>query len=174
MLMVGRRPEYVPMVTSNWMSSSRAGNGVRVDRRVHDTYEHALIERYWRDPDFVWLFAANPADTNFVHGWLCGELTDVGPLLHYVYVRRRMRDTAALKLGVCEALMRSFINPVDYGDEGRLTHTRTTPAWEAWARRHLDSDAPAFGETFFNPYLAFNEFCPWRQKPCAQCGAARG
>lgn len=157
-LMVGRRPEFVPMVTSNWMTSSRVGTGVRVDRRVHDVYEHALIARYWRDPDFVWLFAANPTDTNFVYGWLCGELTDVGPLLHYVYVRRRMRDTKALKLGVAEALMRTFTGrervPV-------VTHTRTTPAFENWTRGSGLSIADSY---FFNSYLAFDEFCPWRKK----------
>lgn len=155
-LMVGRRPEFVPMVTSNWMTSSRVGTGVRVDRRVHDVYEHALIERYWRDPDFVWLFAANPTDTNFVYGWLCGELTDVGPLLHYVYVRRRMRDTAALKLGVADSLIQLGLTG---STTPRLTHTRTTPAWEAYAR-----GGRSFDETFFNPYLAFDEFCPWRKR----------
>lgn len=161
-LMVGRRPEYVNMVTSNWISSGWHGNGVRVDPRVYNTYEHALIERYWRDPDFVWLFAANPQDTNFVYGWLCGELTDVGPLLHYVYVRRRMRDTAALKLGVAGALLQTFAKDAPTAE--RLTYTRTTPAWEQYLRRHADDDSFPFAETFFNSYLAFDEFAPWRRR----------
>ena len=79
-LMVGRRPDYVPMVTSNWIRSSYHGLNPRLDTRVHDTYEHALIERYWKDPDFVWLFAANPEDTNFVHGWLWNRAGNVGGL----------------------------------------------------------------------------------------------
>ena len=149
------------MVTNNWVTSGVEHRDRRVDRRVYTTYEHALIERYWKDPDFVWLFAANPEDTNFVYGWLCGELTDVGPLLHYVYVRRRMRDTRGLKLGVCDALLRTFIGEATE----RLTHSRTTPAWEAWIRRYhaLEQEPPLFRETFFNPALAYDEFCPWRK-----------
>lgn len=157
-LMVGRRPEYVPMVTNNWVTSAVEHRDRNVDRRCFTVYEHALIEKYWKDPDFVWLFAANPTDTNFVYGWLCGELTDVGPLLHYVYVRRRMRDTRDLKLGVAEALLRAFVGP---SFSGRLTHTRTTPAWESYLRRQRGG---LLGETFHNNYLAFDEFCPWRKR----------
>jgi hypothetical protein len=145
-------------VTNNWVSSGVEHRDRHVDRRVYTTYEHALIERYWKDPDFVWLFAANPTDTNFVYGWLCGELTDVGPLLHYVYVRRRMRDTRDLKLGVAGALLQEF---VQHEHVDRLTHTRTTPAWEAWLRRNSNG---LCAETFHNPYLAYDEFCPWRKR----------
>lgn len=159
LLMVGRRPEYVPMVTNNWIrSGEQCGLGYRVDSRVWTTYEHALIERYWREPHMQWLFAANPADTNFVHGWLCGEHTDLGPVLHYLYVRRSMRDKGLIKLGVAEALLRTFLGQYQALPVPRLTHTRTTSAWERLC--HSGRTEALFEESFYNPFLAFQEFRP--------------
>ncbi len=159
-LMVGRQPSYVPMVTNNWLMSAGAREGMfgrDCPYRVWTTYEHALIERYWNDPGMLWLFAANPVDTNYVYGWLCGEHTDAGPVLHYLYVRRSMRNSRAVQPGVAQALMETFVGvplPVD-----RVTYTRTTPAWE----RKIGSD-PAFRglarEFLCNPYVAFKEFGP--------------
>lgn len=159
--MVGRRPAFVPMITNNWLMSAERGPMVsRVDRRVYTTYEHALIERYWADPGMVWLFATNPADTNFCYGWLCGEHTNMGPVLHYLYVRRSMRNSASVHLGFSEVLLRTFIGGQDPHVE-RLTHTRETPDW----RRMLERDEPVRSladEWFFCPYLGFAEFAPER------------
>lgn len=151
---VGRRPEYLAWVMNSWILSSEHDNALRADRRVHTTYEHALIERYWKDPGFTWLFAVNPDDTNFCYGYLCGEATDVGPVLHYVYVRRRMRDSRTLGLGVANTLLQQFTRGQD---TARITYTRSTPA----GRRFIARQA-AGTEWFSNPYLAFSEFAPWR------------
>lgn len=160
LLMVGRAPSYVPMVTNNWiMSCGTSGMfGRAVDHRVWTTYEHALIERYWKDPGMVWLFATNPHDSNFVHGWLCGEHTDAGPVVHYLYVRKSMRDSPVVYLGVAQALMEAFLSGLQLPVQ-RITHSRNTPAFE----RKVAKDARFGGlarEWFYNPYVAFAEFGP--------------
>lgn len=160
-MMVERRPEFWPMAASNWLKSSvepwRPGGDVRVWR----TYEHALVERAWKDPGMVWLFAADPTDTNFVHGWLCGEHTDAGPIIHYLYVRKRMRNSRALYLGVADALFETFMTGVT---ADRITHSRTTAAGEAWAARQVTTTGTPKYEWFYNPYMMFREFRPDRPK----------
>lgn len=152
-MMVGRRPEYFAMVASGWIRSSEEPWRPGGDPRVWRVYEHALIERAWKDPGMVWLFAVNPTDTNFVYGYLVGEHTDAGPLIHYVYVRKRMRNSRSVYLGVADALLTTFL--VGTSPE-RITHSRTTTFGEAWTKRH-----PQY-EWFYNPYMAFQEFRPER------------
>lgn len=153
---VGRRDDFVPFVTSSWIQSAERGAAMRVPQKVWSTYEHALITKYWNDPNHTWLFATNPADTNFVYGYLCGLGTDAGPVLHYLYVRRRMRDSAALRFDVAGTLLRTFVSGLR---QDRITHTRTTPAWERKLRED-EAFCDLAGEWFYNPYLAYYEFLP--------------
>ena len=158
--LVGKAPAYVPWVTNSWVRSSRPGYFPNADPRIHTTYEHALIERYWRDPVMAWVFAARPEDTNFCYGYLCGEHTDIGPVLHYLYVRRSMRDSRELRLGVAETLVRGFLSGLQLPVE-RITYTRESKAWKRKLYRDRRFRNLA-DEWFFNPYLAFDQF-----RPCA-------
>lgn len=159
----GRRPAFVPMVTNNWLLSGERGPlASRVDRRVYSTYEHALIERYWKDPGMVWLFATNPADSNYAYGWLCGESTNVGPVLHYLYVRGSMRNSRDVYTGFAEVLLRTFIGGCGHTiPVPRVTHTRTTPAFERMLARD-ESVRGLADEFFYNPFIGFAEFAPNR------------
>ena len=156
--LVGRNPSYVPWVTASWIRSTTPGPYVGVDPRVHDTYEHAMIEGYWRDPNMAWVFAAKPEDTNFCYGFLCGEHTNIGPVLHYLYVRRTMRDSADLKLGVAETLVRGFLSGTPI-PAARITYTRDTKLWQRKLRDDWEFKGLA-KSWFFNPYLAFDQFRP--------------
>lgn len=160
-MMVGRRDDFVPMVANNWLMSGERGAPLRVQRQVYMTYEHAHLEKYWKDPTVLWLFACNPQDTNYCYGWCCGLHTDVGPVLHFVYVRRSMRDSRALQLGVAESLLRTFIGtplPV-----ARVTHTRTTPAFENMLAKN-DTVRDLAGDWLYNPWLGYEEFLPCRSR----------
>lgn len=151
--LVLRRPvlDDVPFLTNSWLRSYRdSGAAIRhVPNDVYHLLHHRIIERLWRDEQVTWLVACYPQDTSFIYGWLCGENTDAGPVLHYVYVRRSMR-----KFGVATHLVNTF---ADGHDRGFMTHL--TRGWEG-----LVSTLPT--EFDYNPYFLYQEFrLPFTKKP---------
>lgn len=139
-----RTPEDIPFISSAWMNSARrASHAKDVPRMVFDHHEHALIQRLWRDPGVTWLVGCHPSDTTFAYGFLCGEATDAGPLLHYTYVKGDDR-----RFGVAGALLEAFLRgqPRD-----RAFTSRMTPTWGALLDR---STRFRREDWLYNPWLA--------------------
>lgn len=139
-----RRPtnDDVAFITRSWLKSNRDAPMVQhVGNDVYYTLHHRIIERLWRDQRVTWLVACYPTDTTFIYGYACGEATNTGPILHYVYVRRSMRD-----MGVAQHLVATLADGADRG-----YHSHLTSGWGHSARK--------FGITWvYAPYMAFEEF----------------
>lgn len=143
-----RMPEDIPLVTDAWLRSYAGSVLAReLDSEVYRHHEHALIQRLWRDPGVTWLMAAPPDAGTFAYGFLCGEATDAGPVLHYIYVKRDDR-----RLGIGGELLTTFLEgqPRD-----RAFYTHRTRDGEALLRSRF---APS--EVLYDPYLAWE--APWR------------
>lgn len=113
----------VPFITSAWHRSYRRGSVVRdVPDDVYHHHQQTLIQRLWRDRGVTWLLACHPRDTTFAYGFLCGEATDAGPVLHYLYVKGDDR-----KFGVGGEMLDSFMagQPRD-----RAFYTHRTRVWD--------------------------------------------
>lgn len=135
----------VPFITHAWMEGAKHTapyRGILGPIRSH--YEHRLIEEAWRDPRVVWLVAAWPQDVNFCYGFLCGEATDAGPMVHWVYVRKHMT-----RMGVGTALMEDFLRGQDR-TKGIITHE--TP--EGLALIH--GGGGRLGSYVYNPFPWWN------------------
>lgn len=103
----GRVAEDVPFVTAAWMRASKFAlpySRMGAELPVQEHHIHRHIERLWRDRHVTWLVAAWPEDLNVAYGFLCGEATDAGPVLHWLYVRGQFR-----RLGVGTALLGEFM-----------------------------------------------------------------
>ena len=133
----------VRFVTSSWLNSFREAGAFNkhVGNDLYFAQHHSLIAALWNDPRTTKLLAVFPEDTAFIYGWLVGTGSDVGPIVHYTYVRNSMRGR-----GVATALVNAF----GQGADGFVSHL--TPAWEALER---GMDGPRFR---YSPYLAFTDF----------------
>ncbi len=157
--LVGREAAYIPFATAQFMHNSRQASLVRdVPREVQDHHQHALMERWWNDPGVTFLFAAHPPDTNFVFGYLVGESTDQGPLLHWLLVRRSMRG-----MGIARELLRAFLG----GQQGTLGYyTHSTPHWrrvlDGRDARQLTGDGTPFSVYQEHPWV-YNPYLLWEQ-----------
>lgn len=143
-----RQAEYVPFATAQWMHNARDCDAMRhVPRAVYDHHQHATIERLWNDPGVMWLFAAHPPDPNYVFGFLVGEHTDAGPVLHWLLVRRDMRG-----FGVARALLAAFLGPV-------VSTGTPAPAWYTHGTAHWRR---ALTEAKSEPFSAWAwQYNPW-------------
>jgi GNAT superfamily N-acetyltransferase len=150
--LVGRAPEYVAFCAAAWMNAGRDSDAMaHVPRAVYDHHHHAQLERLWNDPGCTFLFAAHPPDPNFVFGYLIGEATNAGPVLHWLHVRRSMRG-----FGVARALLAAFLQ-----GQVPLEHRRA-PAWYSqgnptW-RRLVDA---AQSEPWTRWAWQYNPFLLW-------------
>jgi hypothetical protein len=150
MLLRAPTADDVPFVTSGWLNSYRRGSAVRdVPNDVYYHHEQALIQRLWRDKGVTWLIGCHPSDTTFAYGFLCGEATDAGPVLHYTYVKGDDR-----KFGVAGELLEAFLagQPRD-----RAFYTHKTPTWDYLLKR---SSRFRMEDWLYNPWLAWSP--AWR------------
>ena len=141
----------VPFITNSWLESyrDRGWANRHVPNRVYFLYHHRIIEKLWKAPGVTWMVACLPSDTTFILGWLCGEMTNAGPVLHFVYVKASNR-----RMGVATHLVEAFR---DGAPRGFITHL--TSGWEG-----LESELP--GEYVYCPYMVFDEFrLPSAAKP---------
>jgi GNAT superfamily N-acetyltransferase len=146
-----RDAAYVPFATAQWFHNGQnAAAMTHVPRDVYAHHHHAMMERLWNDPGVTWLFAAHPPDPNYVFGFLVGEATNAGPVVHWLLVRRDMRG-----FGVARALLAAFLGPVQSTIEpGPAWYTTSTPHW----RRCL---AEAKSEPFTAHRWQYNPFLQW-------------
>jgi hypothetical protein len=114
----GRVKEDTAFVTAAWVRAARYCPPHRfVDPDVRDYHVHRGIERLWKDPKVTWLVAAWPEDLQIAYGFLCGEITDAGPVLHWLYCRKHMT-----LMGIGTALVTEFTKGVD-ASRGYYTST---------------------------------------------------
>lgn len=153
-------PADVPFITSAWMHGAiKLGPYDGVPNPVRSHHLHRQIERLWADQRTVWLLAAWPKDVNFIYGFLAGQATDRGPVLHWLYVRRDMR-----RLGVATALMADFLA----GQEpARLFVTSDSAHWRGFERA---SSATRGHVAVYDPWLLWDP--TWNAADAAGMGGS--
>lgn len=121
---------------ANWQDSPTVR---RVDRDTFYVEERRVFERLLNEATV--LVATSRNDLDYVLGFLLGEASDVGPVLHWCYVRHAVR-----RLGIARALVETFCA----GQVGTRWFTRWTPSGAA----ALTRDGRARDGFNHNPYLS--------------------
>ncbi len=147
----GRIDSDVPFITRSWLKSYRdemrfTGND------VYYANHHGIIERLWVDPGVTWLVAAWPKNPVYIMGYLCGEASVQGPIVHYVYVRHAAEGENLRRLGIATRLLDTFLEGQDTTRRIWYTHS-TVAARAALAGKHSVAQGAAGWE--YNPYLAY-------------------
>lgn len=109
-----KRDDDRGFIYKNWLRSYRDSEGW-VSNTVYYWHQHRIIDRLWNDPGVVWLVAVSQADPTHIYGFLCGEQTDAGFVVHYVYVRQVFR-----RKGVATALVCALQGQLDPGQAESL------------------------------------------------------
>lgn len=111
-------------VFDGWLQSNR-GLATRLHAPMELYYHHQReqVMKLWSDGGVTWLVACMPKDPEFIYGWLCGEGSDAGPVLHYVYTKQSAR-----RLGVATALLGAFLHGQDVAG-AKLWCTHWTADW---------------------------------------------
>lgn len=88
------------MIASSWLKNFRPASP-EVSPLVYANHQSRLIDRLIERNSAV--VACSPQDGNHIYGWICGAvymMTD--PVIHYVYVKRAMREFGIGKRLVAE------------------------------------------------------------------------
>lgn len=147
----------IPKLTKDWIRSYRSAPAVaEIGSDIYAANQHRLIEELWDDG--VWLVAHPAPFPTFIVGWLCGELSDRGPIVHYVYVRHSFHPDGdggekvpARGRGIARALVETFTREVQ-SKRYWFTHM-TRDAKLALSGRMAPAPGAAGWE--YNPYLAW-------------------
>lgn len=144
----------IPYITDSWLKSYQDAPAMAgVGRDVYRANEHDLIESLWDDA--TWLVATVPTIPDFVAGWMCGEATDRGPIVHYVYTRNSFNGpdgkVPARKQGIATALVSTFLEGMP---RGRVWYTHETHLARHALRGKLAPQPGAPGWEY-NPWLAW-------------------
>lgn len=108
-------PDEWSFITSTWLRSYRSFFIPGVTNQVYYASEQSAIEQMWKAPNVVWLVAAAEGYPTYCLGWLCAELTDAGPVVHYVYTRHAVgKDVEIRRLGIATALVETFLRDIPH------------------------------------------------------------
>lgn len=127
-------------ITHTWLHTHRHFGDwhVRMDREVymrcHRLVVHRLIEAH------ATLVAYDPEDPRVILGFLCGDNYASAPVVHFIYVRDRLR-----RFGVAKALMLEL---------GWVTSAPIIATHWTSAVKSLQQQRPIM----FNPYYAFQDY----------------
>lgn len=143
----GKTEDDRAFLFKSWLRSYRNSCGWE-SNTVYYWHRHKLIEHLWDDPTAVWLVAVSPKDPTMIYGFLCGEATDAGYVVHYTFVRQVFRKVGIATALVC-ALQGQLEPDVEKLDTTTITHM--TPAARAIIRGKYANLA------IYNPYHAFYE-----------------
>ena len=115
---------------------------------------HRILEALYKAPNVTWLVAHDLERPNYILGWLCGELTEETPILHYLYTRNRFRARAKgpkavnVKLSIATTLWQTWLGDHPIGDGGQYTHISRD--WRPFLR-HLGLER----KWLCNPYALY-------------------
>lgn len=123
------------MVFNSWLKSYRDSPMVRgVPNTAYYTAHHEIISRILEAQGLHAFVACNPDDADSIFGYLIGEATTKGPVVHWLYIKHAFRGWQ-----IAKALFGAF-NP----KSAPFIYTHRTRNSE-----HLLGDL----EATFNPYL---------------------
>lgn len=113
-----------------------------------------FIRELWLDG--TWLVVHPEHDPTFVVGWMVGEGSDRGPIVHYVYVRHSLRGvrkpaTPARRHGIATAMVTAFL---DGQDATRVWYTHRTALGDL-ALSGRCAPQPGAPGWEYNPWLAW-------------------
>lgn len=100
-------------VASTWTQSL-----LTADRKLTKSDVNTTIDRVLDDPEARVILACEPTRYDVIIGWLCYTLTPTSRVIHYVYVRDKMR-----RRGVASQLYRKAFPR----DAGKLVYTFRGP-----------------------------------------------
>lgn len=124
------RPTDQGYIASTWADSITLGN-VRWDKkRAARSGLNVVIDRLLDDPAVRILIASEPTKTDAILGWLCYTPLPASRVVHYVYVREKIRHR-----GIGAALYRKAWPE----DRGKLVYTMRGPDAESLVQRYRDA-----------------------------------
>jgi hypothetical protein len=155
-------PADVPKITKDWLRSYRDAPAMRgLGNDIYYANLHSRIEELWDSA--TWLVATVGNHPDFNAGWLCGEHTNRGPILHYVYTRHSFETgdgkVSARQRGIAAALVGRFLEGItpEPGRQMRVWYTCSTPLGERCLSGRL-APAPGAAGFEYNPWLL------WRRR----------
>lgn len=121
------RPTDQGFIAATWVDSISPRHHEQWDEREH---VNRLVDRLLDDAAVRILVASEPTRTDVILGWLSYTPMPASRIVHYVYVRDRMR-----RRGIASALYRKAFPR----DVGKLVWTMRGPDTEALVKHYRDS-----------------------------------
>lgn len=120
-------------VVDSWLSSFRQSHwrGPVRDSRYREVYGREVDELLDTIGTNV-LIDCNPDDHEQIFGWACWTAGEVGPVLHYCYVKAPYRDTKGQEqphIGI------RLLRHLKAADGLRMSFTFRTPQWDKFRSR---------------------------------------
>ena len=121
------RPTDQSFIASTWVDSMKLGT----KRSTHPRAGlNATVDQLLDDAAVRLLIASEPSRQDVILGWICYTPMPGSRIIHYVYVRERMR-----RRGIAAALYRKAFPR----DVGKLVYTMRGPDAESLAKRYRDA-----------------------------------
>lgn len=153
------RREDIPLVTNSWMKNARKCYAYKgCPSAVYDKQHHRIIARLI--PRCVMIIACNERDPSEIYGWTCAEVIDNFLVVHYVWVRERLKSRHDLNqegrkgFGVGTMMLQPLLkHPHLRG----LVYTEETQAGKYWLQ-HLHETGRLQWEPVYNPFQLYASF----------------
>ncbi len=145
--LIGNRSEQ-GYILKTWLDNYRRNYTSRfIPNEVYYWHHHKLIEALYDRPGAKWLVASHPEEPSVIFGFLCGERAAEAPIVHFCFVKSKLR-----RFGVASALVDELAKGYE---TPALIATHMTPDFQRF--RHA---APVI----YNPYVAYYGLEPGWQK----------
>lgn len=150
-------PDEWAFITSTWLRSFRTHAPAGVSNQIYYAATQNALEQLWKTPNVVWLVACAEGYPTFMLGWLAAELTEAGPVIHFVYVRHAVDKSVEIRrLGIATALVETFLRDTN---PRTVWYTHSTPSARALlSAKGLHAPAPGQPGWEYHPYMFYKYF----------------
>jgi len=144
----------LPFIKAGWLNSFRDGRTVRgvpnsIYFRMQDKVTSHLLARS------LCVVACDQDEPDELHGFLCCEIAEGIPTVHYVFVRQGSR-----RMGVAQRLLSAFLSQEQ--DPTMVVYTADTPQWYPVLRNRE--------KEYLGVSWVYDPFMVWRLLPANWAG----
>ena len=92
------RDTDMALVYSTWLRSYRFNSNFakKLSNKVYYEWHHKVIERLFGRGAFC-LMACDASDNNIVFGYLVGERSGIGNIIHFIYIKKAFRGLGIMR-----------------------------------------------------------------------------